>query len=596
MSVSQLSPSGAPGARGLRVIGIVGEADTGELMGRVFARSGDELELATDLAEGLARTASDPYDVAFVDVSMGKNAGLALVHHLRAVSGDVAVYALVGPAGLELGTQAVALGASGVLFLPLNGDDLLTAVGDVRARREERRARRRLEQEAAALRMGASLAQQVAAIAEARDRAAAAERVAAVLAEVRGADAVLVYLPAAEGSRQLMRAATRGVLEDAPTFCEEMELLEWARRAHLDVVPLVLEKRRVGLAMVGGKPATREQQSLLGVVAAQAATTLALVDEREQSHRGQMKDPGSSAYTFAYFVDIAGREIDKARRHSRRFALATVGVLHEDSRAPAEAEAAPAAGVEIVERVLGAVRDTDVLARVDEAEFYLLLPETGGTGAHTCRRRIMRHLGALGGRRGPAADGTDVTIGVATFPHNGTDLSRLLRVAKHRADAMRASSVRRLGLDKLPLPEVLEALFWSTHATDGSRGGLETLHVIELPLMDAMAVALTAVEEALRGGAVEIAATQRPGVCTATAVRSLLGREREDVVFHALDATGSAEHRELEALTVIAEHACYVMLGRVDRSTMRAIHSADPLLADLVTQRLGEAAGVRLGD
>ncbi len=42
-----------------------------------------------------------------------------------------------------------------------------------------------------------------------------------------------------------------------------------------------------------------------------------------------MKDPSSSAYTFAYFVDVAGREIDMARRHNRRFALATIGVQFE---------------------------------------------------------------------------------------------------------------------------------------------------------------------------------------------------------------------------------------------------------------------------
>src|SRR6185503_7710421 len=59
----------------LRVMGIVGETETGELMGRVFASSGDELSIATDLAEGLARAASEPYDMAFVDISMGKNAG-----------------------------------------------------------------------------------------------------------------------------------------------------------------------------------------------------------------------------------------------------------------------------------------------------------------------------------------------------------------------------------------------------------------------------------------------------------------------------------------------------------------------------------------
>src|SRR5690606_12073550 len=125
------------------------------------------------------------------------------------------------------------------------------------------------------------------------------------------------------------------------------------------------------------------------LVAGQAATTFALIGEREHSHRGAMKDPSSSAYTFAYFVDVAGREIDKARRHGRRFALATLAVDEEPPVVAGAAQPAGAAGppsVASVERILGAVRDTDVLARVDEREFYLLLPETGGIGAHICRR------------------------------------------------------------------------------------------------------------------------------------------------------------------------------------------------------------------
>ena len=82
-----------------------------------------------------------------------------------------------------------------------------------------------------------------------------------------------------------------------------------------------------------------------------------------------MKDPRSSAYTFAYFVDVAGREIDISRRHRRRFALATIGVhARKRARRRAGADAWPPS-----EGVLGAVRDTDVLARVDANEFYLLL-------------------------------------------------------------------------------------------------------------------------------------------------------------------------------------------------------------------------------
>ena len=146
---------------------------------------------------------------------------------------------------------------------------------------------------------------------------------------------------------------------------------------------LALRKEHSGFLLIGGvKPGTRARKRCRswGCLPTQAATALALIAEREQSTRSAMKDPSSSAYTFAYFVDVAGREIDKARRHGRRFALATIGLDEAALSLARSAQGAPGSGpdsqrepsVEAAERVLAAVRDTDVLARVDESEFYLL--------------------------------------------------------------------------------------------------------------------------------------------------------------------------------------------------------------------------------
>lgn len=603
----------------LRVLAILEDAEAIQLMHNAFAGSGDEFVVATDLAEGLARTAAEAPDVVLVDVSMGKNAGLAVVHHLRAVAPNVVVYALARHDAVELGTQAVALGGTGLLMLPSSGDELLNAVGEVRTRLAEREQRRRLEREATRSRRGASLVARVAEIAEARSRRRAAERLAELLEEDAGAKPVLVYLPASEGSRQLMRAAGRGDTAGAPSFCDEMELLNYAVDRGLEVVRLSLLREQSGLLLVGGVQRDGEGPlPLVDLVAAQAATSLALIGEREQSTRGAMKDPSSSAYTFAYFVDVAGREIDKARRHRRRFALATLGVdpaepedpptVRFDSSAyaaramvepppassPVPSSSAGEPSVEVVERVLDAVRDTDVLARVDEHEFYLLLPETGGTGAHTCRRRVMRELSGPGGMRRGESARLDVTIGVATFPHDGLDLSQLLRVAKHRQEVSATSVVRKLGLERLPLAEILDTLLWSIGEPAGV--GVEYPRSIELPAMDLIGLALGALSEALRGGSARIVATQRPGVSIGAAVRSALGRDSEGLAFEAVDLTNIPGCDDIEALTVVAEHGVYALLGRVDKSVVRAVHASDPLLADLITQRLGEAVGMRLSD
>ena len=94
----------------------------------------------------------------------------------------------------------------------------------------------------------------------------------------------------------------------------------------------------VGLVMLlsdptRSSPAEGRSASLDGIVrliATQAATAFALRVERERASSGAlMKDPASSAYSFAYYVDVAGREIDRARRHGRRFSIA-----HLSSAAP----------------------------------------------------------------------------------------------------------------------------------------------------------------------------------------------------------------------------------------------------------------------
>ncbi len=591
-------PDANGGSSALHVMAIVADPSTVSLMQRALSAAGDSVSVASDLSEGLARTAAEAPDLVFVDVELGQSAGLAVVHHVRAIAPSVAIYALARPEALELAGQAVALGGSGMLLLPLSGDELLTAVAEVRTRKGERQERARLEREAVLSRRGASLVQRMTEVAEARSRREGAERLAHALLGGASARSVLVYLPAGEGSRQLMRAAAVGEPLEAPSFCDDMELLGFAAQYELEVVRLTLRREHCGLILLGGLPARgpgEDALPLVNVVTAQAATALALIGEREQSNRGAMKDPSSSAYTFAYFVDVAGREIDKARRYGRRFALATLGIGDgpESGRGPSGREPS----VEAAERVLGVVRDTDVLARVDESEFYLLLPETGGMGAHTCRRRVMRQLAGPGGLRRGDGRILEVAMGVATFPHDGSDLSQLLRVAKHRAEVSRRSAVRRFALDRLPLGELVDTLF-SRHseAEQERNASIELPRAIELPTMDVVGLAVGTVNEAVRGGGARVVATQRSGMSVGAAVRSALGRDRSDVRFDSVDVTGTPGCEDLEILVIIAEHGTYALVGRSERGQVRALHLADPLFADLVIQRLGDAAGVRLFD
>ncbi len=567
-------PAGGVHGLSLSVVAIVADAEARRVLTEVMTRTEDELQLASDLAEGLALAAQQSPDVVLVDVAMGDNAGLAVIHHVQALCPSVRVYSLVEKSKLELSTQALSLGSAGLLLLPLAGDDVLVTLSDVRTRLAERQTRVQLEREQQASERAHQLVASAADLATHQSRRAAAVALARMVVAQTPATAAAAYILTGERSRQLMRAGSVGDIADGPSFCEEMELLTYASDANYRVVRLSLGSVHQGFLILDSGDV--ESLPLWDLFVAQATTGLALIGEREQSHRGAMKDPHSSAYTFAYFVDVAGREIDKAVRHSRRFALATVTLK-------TEAEGGQRSNVELADRLLAAVRDTDIVARIDETEFYLLLPETGGIGAHSCRRRIMQHLGG-------AEERQNVLMGLAAFPHDGRDLSQLLRVAKHRAEASGRSLTRRQELWQLPLSELLDSILWDAREDDQS---LEFPRPIELPVRDVLAVAGSAVQEATRAGATWLLASQRAGLSVGSAVRAAVSRDRDAPRIESVDLSALDGCKDLEVLALVTQHSAYTLLGRVSGDIMRAVHSADPLFADLITDRVGAALGTR---
>jgi len=309
----------------------------------------------------------------------------------------------------------------------------------------------------------------------------------------------------------------------------------------------------------------------------------------ERAARATIQDASTSAYSFAYFVDLAGREIDLARRHGRRFALATV-----DASEGYDVD-------QLIEVVLSAVRDTDIVARADERELLLLLPETGSKGARTLRRRILdRVQHQVGPNKTPP-----VRVGIASFPFDGEDLSRLLRIARRRAE--RWSSWDASAATHRLLRDAIGWLSEPHRPGDLPTRGVGPLVPIEVPLRDGWALFDTMVREATRAGDATIAlhaphdSTEASlglaqGVRAATmdaigpssspgqtTVRSERDRDVLSLMTGLSRLTDFATFPGLEVVAVLAEHACYGLVGRVDAGRLIALHGHDlPIVEALV--------------
>ena len=312
----------------------------------------------------------------------------------------------------------------------------------------------------------------------------------------------------------------------------------------------------------------------------------------ERSQRAPIQDVGTSAYSFAYFVDLAGREIDLARRHGRRFALATVEV---DAAAKLEGRAA-------VELVLAAVRDTDVVARADDQELLLLLPETGTKGARTLRRRILdrteQHARASGSKTLP------MRVGLASFPFDGEDLSRLLRIARRRSE--RWSSIE----GTVAVGETLDrAMKWLSTSNGAPSPYRERPFVsMRVPMRDAWALLDTLVRESTRAGDAIIGlhaphdATEAPlglaqsvRAATNDAFGPLSGNAQQlradgNTVVTVVTGTSrlieGASFSNLEVVGILSEHACYGLIGRVDDGHLVALQTHELPIVEAMIQGL----------
>lgn len=497
---------------------------------------------AETASDALALAAAQSPRIAFVDVTLGQGAGIGLVHFLPASVPGLVVVAIV-PDG---------------------------ANGDVR-----------LVEQAASL--GASWV---------------------LLGELTGDDVLRAFGRVSPGAAALPQGGTdlaKLPSQPPPGGLGGNESPETRRALALSDARTLADLDASLAMLVGSLPRTDPRVTLCHEL--RAALERCTADERVR--RATLQDPSTSAYSFAYFVDLAGREIDLARRHGRRFALATVE-LQPGALDPRTA----------VEVVLGAVRDTDVVARAEEHELLLLLPETGTKGARTLRRRVIERV-HVHARRGQV--GSPLRMGIAGFPWDGEDLSRLLRVARRRAERWAewdppaaAQSLLQRAVDALSkgvLPDRIGPLTaidvplreaWSVFDTlvrEATRAGDATiaLHAPHDASVEAVglgpavrAAALEAIGAAdarqepisspsLRGGRRDGAQSERP-------------REGRDVlsVVTGVSRLGEGRLAGLEVAALLCEHASYGLVGRTVDGRLLALHGHDLPFAEALLATLDQ--------
>ncbi len=459
----------------LRVLVVAAETTDAAFAQRVLDDNGDRAETSTDVPEALARLSQEKFDLALVSLSMPRGDGLALVHHLRALYPELDVVVMSTADEVEEAASAMALGVLSTMVTPLTGDEILVAADRARERRLLISERANLRAKvASSARRNETYARCAAFVAE-PDTALAARRVLEACAAEVDVSVSALYLVEARQERYF-RVAMSGAALTLPEQVQSKDI-HVAKGESLgqvgDEIHLLLHSgdTRIGLVVLRrpvGTPISLEAHELLEVIARLASAALTAARHMEAVARAGIKEPDTGAYTFAYFGDVAAREIDRAIRHHRSFALLTlqlagIAQLASDLSMPELQNLRRLT----TQCVLSSVRDSDVVARVEDDQYYLLLPETGLLGALACRRRILERLKGLSRDVELSSPGLaqrfDLTrlvpsVGISAFPSDGADLGVLIKLSRRRSERARESDWYRLGLDSLPFWDGVERL------------------------------------------------------------------------------------------------------------------------------------------
>lgn len=561
----------------LRVLAVVEDHDVGLAIEHVVREEGDSFERASSIDGAVASASVTPVDVAFIELRADGGAALALCHHLPSLCPGVVVHALVSPQELDRGAEALSLGAAGVIVTPPTGDALARALADVKTAAVRGKQLNLLEEKLSRERKKLETYDRLVRFARGAAQSDAVKAIVDGVAQISSAKGVALYATFGDPDSERVRLAAVGTALDLPTTSQPADLSRLVQARHARVVPLVTGSGELGVLVLENVPNASEAE--IANVADLAAAMLSLVDRHDQV------DESVRVFQPRHFRTVAERMLTLAARHDRRASVIAITLPGADR---------PNRREEATLEIADIVRNTDALCGTEDGDLLVFLPETTGIGAHSCRRRILARL--MGERRArpkgnlvrsgqePRSKGPAISVGVATFPHDGATLKRLIKSARARAYDDSRSPVHTLALESMPLQEVVDALIARPMLDAGPRSP----YPLDVACSALFALVARACREALRGGETSVLTTLQPGLGVAAAARQVATPK-------VLDVRSEPGCANVEAIVVEGEHGTWVCCGRVIGERFRGVHCADPLLADVVSRRISAAGGSHAG-
>jgi GGDEF domain-containing protein len=327
----------------------------------------------------------------------------------------------------------------------------------------------------------ASLYQQCLKIMTSQDEEKLLTQVTDTFVRELGAESCVIWLGSGADPDEMMIASVRGVIsidvEGSRFFLSQLEWAEpvWKGKPFLAAaaagaghaagegtgflyVPLVFQDKTIGLVKLGEradrKPYGGRDLYVARIIADYAAYSLKTAGRLVRMEKVTLRDPETGAYSAAFLADYFEKERYKANRFRRPLSLIFLAIdnfsfLMEQTRESLVAGAI----ARTVDAIRKALRDSDLIARLDSSRFCIVLPETDHFGSMLALRRLRKAARGVGGIQFLGGEfALQPYFMSATYPRDGKDFRELSGLSEEKYLRQQRSPLHRMNL--------MEKSFW----------------------------------------------------------------------------------------------------------------------------------------
>jgi FixJ family two-component response regulator/GGDEF domain-containing protein len=472
-----------------RVLAVDDQRYFRELIEGLLTDEGYEAVTASSGEAALHVLEREDFDIVITDLVMPGIDGTQLVQRIKERLPDQEIVMVTGVVDVKSAVAAMKQGATDYILKPFDRKTLISSLDKILQRRRLREEHAHLMAENLEFMGVLSLYERAMGLFSTLAPEPLAERLVEGLCLETNAQAGVVWLVDEPGAARTRLVGLRGLIrideeprelfldrlpeEFAPLVDEKVSLIRprdglsagAERRGDAALyVPLVHSGKVLGIARLSDKLEGDEFSDANRAAAEKfvsfGATAVANALRFRSLERHSFRDPSTKAYSHAYFDDVVRNEIQKASRFDRSFSIARVDCGALAGLPDFSSQHGLQAWVEIlVASLSGVLRTTDLLAADGESRYSMLLPETDSIGAAILKQRLAEAvaesgaLDAFGGARS-----AELTIAVATFPADGTQLEALDRTLERRIAEDRLSLLHSLDLIGRPFQKILRRL------------------------------------------------------------------------------------------------------------------------------------------